>query len=50
MGSPGGLTKSTEFWRYHSVLQNGATQKNVDMTFVDTCNCGDYQLQSRARN
>jgi GWxTD domain-containing protein len=44
VGSSTGLTKPTEFWRYHLIREHGVDRKNVDMTFVDTCNCGEYKL------
>jgi GWxTD domain-containing protein len=44
IGSPDGLTKPTEFWRYHLIRERGVDRKNVDLTFVDTSGHGDYQL------
>jgi GWxTD domain-containing protein len=43
-----GDAKPFEFWRYHSIQERGVDRKDVDMTFVDVCSCGDYQLQSHA--
>jgi GWxTD domain-containing protein len=41
---PTGLTKPTEFWRYHLIQEHGVDRKNVDMTFMDASGHGDYQL------
>jgi GWxTD domain-containing protein len=40
-----GTVKPTDAWRYHTIVEHGVSRKNVDMTFVDTCTCGEYQLQ-----
>ena len=56
----GGAVKPYETWHYRSIQDdtpqqvNGTkdyraasiTRKDVDMKFVDTCSCGDLQLQS----
>ncbi len=39
-----GLTKPTEFWRYHLIREHGVERKNVDMNFVDASGHGDYRL------
>ena len=41
-----GSTQPIDSWRYHSIRENGVERKDVVMTFVDTCRCGDYRLQA----
>jgi hypothetical protein len=46
---PGGdeAVKPTEIWHYQSIPGYG---KDVDFSFVDVCNCGDYRLQTTPKN
>jgi GWxTD domain-containing protein len=39
--------RPTEIWRYQSIPGYG---KDVDLRFVDRCNCGDYRLQTPSKN
>jgi GWxTD domain-containing protein len=54
-----GEAKPFEVWHYNSIRENGPpvrtisglqeqviVRKDVDMKFVDQCNCGNYQLQT----
>ena len=58
-----GITKPYELWHYRTIQEYSkpeqaqgdegfktklVTRNDVDMKFVDTCNCGDFQLQHSA--
>ena len=45
-----GSTHPWETWRYHSVMNDKKVHMSFDRTFLDTCGCGEYKLQSSARN
>jgi GWxTD domain-containing protein len=43
-GDPG---KPSESWHYHSIPGYG---RDIDLKFVDVCNCGDYRLETPLKN
>ena len=57
-----GTTKSYEVWHYNAIWETAAplhgtagyaekpvVRKDVDMKFIDTCSCGNFQLQPSPR-
>jgi GWxTD domain-containing protein len=42
-----GSTNPTELWHYNSTPGLG---ENLDLKFVDFCNCGDYRLETPLKN
>lgn len=41
-----GFSKAMEIWHYHAVPGD---RSETDLKFVDSCSCGDYQLQESGK-